>query len=766
MQIDLSKSKSLFLDKLDFFYRFGSRFGLFNVFNYEITYFIFILSYVFWHKYSYSPICFTPYEEGFVNYQGFTSFFRPLDDLMQGKVFHKDYYFWYGPLYLLAMAPIYILLDGELAAQCVINNLYFPALALLMSYVYIRLLVKSPFLRILFVLVCIFHVANSAYPAPRHLAAELALAFFIFSLSKPKPVFQVITGVLAGIGVLTSYEYGLPAAFFIFVGYVSLSYFQHKTFNILGAVRYSLGLVIVVSPFILYLVYHDVLIELFSGYSLWLKGIAGGSNPSRGEYFPPLPEVLLIKNIFSAPASEIGDALVSTAFRFYLPLITYAIALVLSIKWFISGNMVSAVKILILTLYGIVVYYRIFSGPGYGSLAYGLVPAITLGFLFLNYIADRAKYFYAQWGCQGSYNIRTLMSFSVYSCVFMFCVIWNVKAIQDKSMFSFKHTLVKVPGVPDDSEYVNYNRMGYKISKYSYDQFSAVNDFIEQNTKPTDKLLVYPWGPYNLLTGRPSPFRNHDAAYGFFIIPSVKARGIERLKKLKLKYIVLNTSFGNLGIVHFGTVRGDTPHQISWLTEEGPIFASNDDPMHIYILENYHLVKRVDPYAMIMERNEKRIPFNREFSEVAAFPEDFKKVDVKGARVLAEYKRFGVDSRKVRIEFHLNKPILASHVQMEYLFHAGLIKKTFTKSQMTIGVVKVDGVSESFFGSLNDLGDMRKPKSGLLAISIPIKKYMKKIKYFWIEIDTRDPYFLPEYFQVNSFKVLYDKRLEIVPGGV
>ena len=103
---------------------------------------------------------------------------------------------------------------------------------------------------------------------------------------------------------------------------------------------------------------------------------------------------------------------------------------------------------------------------------------------------------------------------------------------------------------------------------------------------------------------------------------------------------------------------------------------------------------------------------------------------------------------------------------MEYLFHAGLIKKTFTKSQMTIGVVKVDGVSESFFGSLNDLGDMRKPKSGLLAISIPSKKYMKKIKYFWIEIDTRDPYFLPEYFQVNSFKVLYDKRLEIVPGGV
>jgi len=733
----------------------------FNIFKYEITHFIIILLYFCLHAYLQSPMCFTLHAEQTISYQGFTSFMRPLDDLMQGKIFHKDFYFFYGPIYLLMMVPIFSFFDGEFVANCVISDLYFPALAVLMSYIYIRLLIKSPFLRICFVLVCIFHVTNSEYPSPRHLAAELAIAFFIFSLSKRGSLYPIITGVLASIAIFTSFEYGLSASFFIFTGYLILFCFQGKDFPLRNLAFYSIGLASVASPFIGYMFYHEIFMDFMTNYPKFLMSMNGGANPARGAFLPPFPEPLLVRNLFFTSWGSIASALTSEAFRFYLPLITYAIALVVSTVWLLNSRTVSAVKIIVLTLYGVISYYRVFSGPAYGGLAWGLVPAITLGFLYWDYVFARCRLFFlAILANQENINGKTMAGFVGYSSVFIICLVWNFSSTQDTRRLSFDQKPIKTPSVPDDSKYVDYNRVGFKISQYTYERFNKINTFIEENIKPSDFLMVYPWGPYNLFTGRPSPFRNHDVAYGYFQIPEFRIRAVERLKKLKLKYIILNTSFGNGGTVSVGTIKS-SPNQTSWLNEEGLIFSGNDDPINIYILENYHILEKVDPYAVIVERNEERRPFDRKFLTVATFPEDLKKVSSNGIQVFDHHNRIKIDSRKVRIEFHLKKPIVASHIKLTYRFNADFGKKTFTKSQMTMGIIRSDGTLGSFFSSLNDLGDIGKPKSNLLGISIPMKSYTKEFKAFWVEVETRDPYFLPEYFEISSLEALLDTRINL-----
>lgn len=109
---------------------------------------------------------------------------RSLDDVLSGKVPYKDFYWQYGPFYIYLQLPAYVLFGRNYNALFMSQHTYLLFLSIIVSFIWAIILFNSGFLRLFFVIVCIFHNVNCIYPSIRHLIAELSLAMFILSLRK------------------------------------------------------------------------------------------------------------------------------------------------------------------------------------------------------------------------------------------------------------------------------------------------------------------------------------------------------------------------------------------------------------------------------------------------------------------------------------------------------------------------------------------------------------------------------------------------------
>ena len=184
--------------------------------------------------------------------------------------------------------------------------------------------------------------------------------------------------------------------------------------------------------------------------------------------------------------------------------------------------------------------------------------------------------------------------------------------------------------------------------------------------------------------------------------------------------------------------------------------------MQIYLLENYHLVKQTSKdsykYAAILERNQNKKPFNRTFASTSVFPSKTEKVFIKGAETSKGGRHFKINSRKVRIEYVLKNPVYASHFKVKLLLKTNFLKKYFTKTRMTIGII-ASGESIVFHYDINDLGDLGTVKTELQGIFVPRKDLIKKTDKVWIELNTPEPYLIPEEFEVLELTALLDERI-------
>ena len=145
--------------------------------NLEYFLFAIIFFYVGFHGYvNHLP---NPYESG-LGGPASTSYTRPLDGLLQGKVFSKDFHAYYGPLFALFQVPFYYFFGSNHWALLINLHIVMPLLSLVLAHLYIRVFVGVPWLRIIFILVCLFHLTVGQYFSPRALCAELTLALFSF----------------------------------------------------------------------------------------------------------------------------------------------------------------------------------------------------------------------------------------------------------------------------------------------------------------------------------------------------------------------------------------------------------------------------------------------------------------------------------------------------------------------------------------------------------------------------------------------------------
>jgi hypothetical protein len=312
------------------------------------------------------------------------------------------------------------------------------------------------------------------------------------------------------------------------------------------------------------------------------------------------------------------------------------------------------------------------------------------------------------------------------------------------------------PGKPKSTEMIYYDKVGFNVSKEAYDQYKAINKYITDNVRPEEYILSFPWGYYSQFTGRTSALTSWDAAYGT-VAERQRKIALNQLEERKPKFIILNHV--NAGIV-IGPVRGDTPSQISWRTENSPVFAGNSSPLPIYVLENYHIIKRFK-YASIMGRNEKRKPFDQTFKIIPIDFLNLKEVFFQGVEPINDNFNFKVKGRKVRIEYVLKEAQYASHLELKFLINQVFYKKLLSKSHLRSGIIDSRGQKVLGGPNVNDIGDLGRVKTKVDGTYVPTKDFLKKITTVWIELETPEPYILPQDLQIVSLKLLFDERIKL-----
>ncbi len=733
-----------------------------------------IFIYIGFHGYvnhMYSP---SEYEIGYTDHVARS---YPLDGWLQGKVFFKDFFFYYGPLFAFLQLPFYYLFGANHWALMVNMHIIIPPLSIFLAHLYIRIFVKVPLLRISFVLVCLFHLTVGMYQDLRHLPAELTLALFFFCLTRPDGrIWLFFTGIMQGISILMDPSYGAALLIVICATFILFSISNTNAHVKIVAKFFLFGLLVSLAPFISYMVYHGALFGYVKDYYLYATSYVSTGPPGRDAMFPPFPRIS-----FTNLSESLNHLLLSQAFRQYLPIILYGAAGLVFLASFCRGKNPASLKFFLLSSYGFLIFPRSWLLPAYGYMAYGFIPAITIGFLFLEKIWLRAVPHYKNYNHETGYNLKNLLGFTIYSTTLLFVFTWLFLTLERKDLFTFNPET-------KSADMVYYKKVGFEISKEAYDQYTLINNYIEQNVRPDEYILTYPWGYYSQFTGRTDALTAYDAAYGVATERQAKY-ALNELNERRPRFVILNTYNSN-GSVVIGKIRGDVAGQISWRTEDTPVFAGNGSPVVLYILENYHMHKKFK-YATILIRNKKKRPFNRTFKTTKINTANVKKIRLwadshtrKNISTYTEIKPatgsipFEIKNRKLRIEYVLKEPQYATHIELNFLIYQKPYKKFLTKSRLRLGTIdsKIENVligcctkgekvirSETTLGgpNINDMTDLNQIKTKLEGVCVPNKENFKKISSVWIELETPKPYLLPEELRVISLKLMFDERIKL-----
>ena len=705
----------------------------------EYFFLLTILIYIGCHEYINYLINPNEYLIGYADYVAWSD---SLEKILDGKIIGKDFMVSYGPLFSFFQIPFYYFFGANHWALLINVHIVMPLLSLVLAHFYIRVFVGIPWLRIIFILVCLSHFTIGQYSSPRHLCAELTLALFSFCLIRPeKRIWFFLTGIMQGVSILMGTEYGI-ALFITLTGALILFAISNNKIYAKNFLRlFLLGLLTSLFPFILYMIYHGALVDFIINYYSLVTTFNSQGPPGRSDFFPPFPSISL-----SNFSDSIIQALFSIAFVQYLPIIIYGFGGIFFLVRFFYKQSPSCLKYFLLSFFGVLIFYRGWTSPSW--VVYGLVPAITLGFLFLETLWIRAIHHYNN--CQTGYKPKDFLGYCLCSIILSFTFIWFSLTNRNKMLLTLN------PGKPKSAEMIYYDKVGFNVSKEAYDQYKAINKYITDNVKPEEYILSFPWGYYSYFTGRASALTSHDVAYGI-ATERLRKIALSQLEERKPKLIILNHV--NAGI-HIGPVRGDTPNQISWRTENSPVFAGNNSPLPIYVLENYNIVKRFK-YASIMGRNEKRKPFDQTFKIIPVDSSNLKEVFSQGVEPTNDHFNFKVKGRKIRIEYVLKEAQYATHLELKFLINQVFYKKLLSKSHLRLGII--DSGRQKVLGgpNTNDIGDLGRVKTKVEGTYVPLKDFLKKITTVWIELETPEPYILPQDLQIVSLKLLFDERIKL-----
>ena len=138
-----------------------------------------------------------------------------------------------------------------------------------------------------------------------------------------------------------------------------------------------------------------------------------------------------------------------------------------------------------------------------------------------------------------------------------------------------------------------------------------------------------------------------------------------------------------------------------------------------------------------------------------------KEVFFQGVEPINDNFNFKVKGRKVRIEYVLKEAQYASHLELKFLINQVFYKKLLSKSHLRLGIIDSRGQKVLGGPNINDIGDLGRVKTKVDGAYVPSKEFLKKITTVWIELETPEPYILPQDLQIVSLKLLFDERIKL-----
>ncbi len=530
-----------------------------------------------------------------LGYNDTQHFWDTVENLLSGKIIYSDFYYEYGYLWLAAQAAFYFIFGRSFFALIVSTYIALPILTLVISYFIAKIVLKKDYLIILFLVLCLFFYPNYATTSLRHIVAELGLALFVLYLFNQKRILAFLSGLVVGLGLLASTEYGAAANLAILI--IAVLAFLTKKVKFKDLVLFYLGEAVIVLPFVLMLWRGNALTNWFD----FFKSFAGNfyfASPC-GDSYPRLCDIGIgqktSKLIFAGLPIEFLQRL-----NLYFVPIAYLILLILVLWQIYKKRVISLSNIvkLLLIIYGSMIYLRTLDNPCLGYFYYGLIPFFLLLLLFLD---DLVLFIRSSKNKQnGVISLIVILSFWFF--------------ITQPAGYNLLFPL------PADKNNFNHQtktlnpKIGYPISSEMASEYNDTIKFLDQNMGSNDSLFIYPWGPYKILGNFHSPSKFENSM--LYLVAGEKYNQIEKddLAKAKPRFVVVN-NWNNSGMVTYGRKRTDVMMYFGNPAEDGPVFAGFEDPIQDYILENYQTVFH-NRMAIVMERRQKPISVKRDYQPI------------------------------------------------------------------------------------------------------------------------------------------------------
>lgn len=614
---------------------------------------------------------------GYLDYQ---NNWRVLDDLINLKIPYKDYFSEYGWLFLFIQSTGYIIAGRNFLSLLISEHLYLPVIGIILSYIVAKNILGKKHLILIFLFFSLLFEVNNVYPSIRHLMAELSLSFFILYLFKEKNKYLLISGIIGGFAVLTALEYGIALNITILVVFIFSFFSDVKLKKDLFSKFYA-GQLIVVVPYFFWL-YIEGALRNYWEFTYGFSKAFYYASPCSGDSFPRLYDVqnllpiskLLVLNI---PIEFLQRLNFYIVFGFFLISALVLLFILIKNKKFSKNNLMK----FSLVIYGLLVFLRTLDTPCIGYFTYGLVPFFLLITLFIEEIAS--------WGLEKKSRILKIIAFSLIILIFSWFILTeNTGSIV--GIFGSEKKQIEKNNLPEQEFYFP---AGWFVNKELADGYKEITDYIVKNTTENDFLYVYPWGPYNHLTGRRPPnsiLSTHHFVAGEQFVERTK----RELELKKPKFVVINI-FNNLGVARYGTSRGDVGSYFSTGYDEGPVFAGDGNAVEKYILENYQAVFK-NNLAIIMQQRAESIMMHPNKKIVFSRQNWTKEnIELESMKETSQDKYIIVgDNASLSLIFET--PVEASDIYIELKLDGNLLTKHLTRYVLNFYIQTTDASAPSY----------------------------------------------------------------------
>lgn len=600
-----------------------------------------------------------------------------LDHFVQGHRFFQDYFYQYGWFLLLLQSIPYLLFQESYLAELISRFIFLPVFGVLLSILTAWNIFKKKYLIWIFLFFAFVLTATTKHTVVRHQVAELALSFFVLFLFSGSVRYAFIAGIVGGLAILTSLEYGL--ALTIGIGILFLLHIICKLqINRKSFLYFFIGEAIIIVPYMLFVVG----IEGMKNFIAFTGGFITNyyyASPCSGYSFPRFSDIETI-----IPSSKLLVAGIPIEFlqhlNLYVVFIYYMILGLLLLYKYKRAHKLTKRDIvqLAILLYAGLAFVRTLDNPCIGFFAKGAVPTALL----LTFTVDDIYRFIKK---SGSTRLRRG---GIIALVLIFGWFTLTQLTNYPTRILASKPPVEKVATPSQ-EYFSW--AGMEIDSKYVNDYNQINEKILQQTTLDDYVFVYPWGPYNIMTGRKVPNSVIDstqyAAGEQFITRTVK-----ELEQKKPKLIVVSTT-KNLSIAAYTEDAITHTRYLSVKEGTGLYFPGKGDNVQRYILEKYEPTY-VNDVAVIMKPREDPITLRQHFKKITSI-EDFEKhsLELKGMKKIWGTNTYWVTGNKSSWAIGFDQPTEATDINITFKVDGDFLTKRLVRYWPKVEVELADGSS-------------------------------------------------------------------------